>query len=61
MIVCHCLAVNDRQIDWAVEDGALDVAAVSACTRAGTDCGGCLALVADVIDEAIASRWSVAS
>lgn len=61
MLVCHCHVVNDRQIHDAIDAGADDVVTVSACTSAGTDCGGCLPLIADLVDAAIAERWSVAS
>lgn len=40
-VVCRCTGVSRARIEQAVADGAQDVAAVSATTRAATGCGGC--------------------
>ena len=40
-VVCRCTGVSRARIEQAVADGAQDVAAVSAATRAATGCGGC--------------------
>ena len=47
--VCSCNNVTKSQICTAIRDQNLEsVAAVKACTRAGTGCGGCVPLVTDL-------------
>lgn len=41
MLVCHCLAVTDREIKAAVRQGAATVDDVIDLTDAGALCGGC--------------------
>ncbi len=41
MLVCHCLAVNDREVKAAVRQGATTVEDVVDLTDAGALCGGC--------------------
>ena len=41
MLVCHCLAVNDREIKTAIRQGAATVDDVIDLTDAGGMCGGC--------------------
>jgi nitrite reductase (NADH) large subunit len=40
--VCSCNAVTRHVIDAAISEGAETVAAIKACTRAGTTCGSCV-------------------
>jgi nitrite reductase (NADH) large subunit len=48
--VCSCNNVDAGTIRTAVrEEGCTDVAAVKACTRAGTSCGSCLPLVNQLV------------
>ena len=49
MIVCHCHGVTDREIRSIVQDGAKSCADVAACCGASSGCGGCEALVAEII------------
>jgi bacterioferritin-associated ferredoxin len=49
MIVCHCMRVNDRQIRMTVESGATTVAQVARTLGAGSCCGGCAPLVAELV------------
>lgn len=53
-VVCRCTGVSRARIEQAVHDGADDLAAVSAATRAATGCGGCreevCAIVRDLTD-----------
>jgi len=49
VIVCHCRAVNHRDIEAAVDDGARSVPEVVDVCGAGTDCGSCVPLVADTV------------
>ena len=54
MRVCHCHAVSDRTIRACVRAGATTVDAVGRACGAGTSCGGCRPLVAEVVDGEIA-------
>lgn len=54
MLVCHCRAVNDRQVSDAVAAGAHDARSVVRATKAGTGCGGCLQSLRAVIEAALA-------
>ena len=47
--VCSCNNVSKGRLCQAVLDGAQDIGALKACTRAGTSCGGCLPLVNQVL------------
>lgn len=50
--VCSCNAVTKGAIVAAIREGGLDtVPAVKDCTAAGTGCGGCLPLVASLLDS----------
>jgi len=40
--VCSCNGVTKDTIGAAIADGCADVAAIKACTRAGTSCGSCV-------------------
>jgi nitrite reductase (NADH) large subunit len=40
--ICSCNGVSKGDICGAIADGAQDVTAVKACTKAGTTCGGCI-------------------
>ncbi len=53
MLVCHCRAVTDRQIDAAVSAGAADTRSVLRATHAGTGCGGCLRSLRAIIEDAL--------
>lgn len=50
-IICHCLGVRDRTITKAVQRGATTIGDVQALCEAGTECGGCHAAVADLIER----------
>jgi len=53
-IVCVCHGVGAHAITAAVCAGATTVAAVGACTRAGTNCGSCRPAVARLLQQALA-------
>jgi bacterioferritin-associated ferredoxin len=62
MVVCHCNAVNDRQIRSEILAGALDVDDVAARCTAGTRCGGCRSVVEALLAEhGVAIRRPVAA
>jgi len=48
--LCSCLNVTKGDIIEAVEAGATDMAAIKSCTKAATGCGGCAALVTQVLN-----------
>jgi nitrite reductase (NADH) large subunit len=51
--ICSCNAVTKDTILGAIrEQGCTDVAAVKACTRAGTTCGSCVPLLKQLLTEA---------
>ena len=52
--ICSCEGVRQGAICEAVQGGAHDIAALKACTRAGTGCGGCLPNVKDILNTQLA-------
>ncbi|MEM9562736.1 MAG: (2Fe-2S)-binding protein [Actinomycetota bacterium] len=52
MVVCHCKAVNDTSINELLAGGRLTLDDVAAHCGAGTDCGGCLDTIEDLLDAA---------
>ncbi|MFI7573334.1 nitrite reductase large subunit NirB [Micromonospora sp. NPDC049497] len=50
--VCSCNAVTRDDIDAAIAEGAADVPALKACTRAGTSCGSCVPMLKQLLDAA---------
>lgn len=47
--ICSCNNVSKGEICAAVCEGATSIGAVKSCTKAGTACGGCVALVTQVM------------
>jgi nitrite reductase (NADH) large subunit len=54
--ICSCHNVSKGDISAAVEGGCTTVAELKACTKAATGCGGCAALVKQVLDFELAQR-----
>jgi nitrite reductase (NADH) large subunit len=55
--VCTCNAVTKGEVVAAVADhGCTDVAAVKACTGAGTSCGSCVGLVKTLVEGELTRR-----
>ncbi|MGQ8774061.1 nitrite reductase large subunit NirB [Serratia sp. NA_112.1] len=54
--ICSCHNVSKGDISAAVEQGCGDLAAVKACTKAGTGCGGCAALVKQLMEHELQQR-----
>ncbi len=52
MIVCHCLAINDRLIEAVAGGDPLSVDDVIERCGAGARCGGCRESIQQVLDEA---------
>jgi len=54
--ICSCNNVSKGAICAAVGEGACTVADIKACTKAGATCGGCTALVGQVMKAEMARR-----
>jgi len=54
--ICSCHNVSKGDITAAVESGCTTVAELKACTKAATGCGGCAALVKQVLDFELEQR-----
>ncbi len=48
--ICTCHEVTKGQICQAVADGSTTIGDVKSCTKAGTGCGGCIALTTQVMN-----------
>jgi assimilatory nitrate reductase catalytic subunit len=49
--VCVCFGIGGGQIRAAIKDGATDLAAIGAMTRAGTNCGSCRPEIRAILTE----------
>lgn len=56
MYICICNGVTDRQIREAAEAGCASVAELTMRTGAGANCGSCLGLAAELLEETRARR-----
>ena len=54
MYICICNAVTDSAIRHAVEEGARSLRDLSFKTGCSTQCGRCVGLAREVMDEALA-------
>jgi bacterioferritin-associated ferredoxin len=52
MVICHCTAVNDREIRGEILSGALGVDDVAERCGAGGRCGNCRPMIAALLAEA---------
>jgi bacterioferritin-associated ferredoxin len=50
MFVCHCRAVSDRAVRAAVEAGDRTIEELGRSCGAGTDCGGCHEVLAELLE-----------
>ncbi len=57
--VCSCHNIAAGPIRHAVREGCEDVPGVKACTRAGTGCGSCVPVIAELIDTELAKAGRV--
>ncbi|TFY97738.1 nitrite reductase large subunit NirB [Ramlibacter humi] len=48
-VLCSCNSVTKGQVCGAVREGVAGIGEIKACTKAGTTCGGCVALVTQVM------------
>ena len=61
MVVCLCKGVCDRSIKTAINQGATTLEDVArACRGAGTGCGSCRPMIADLIHAAAAAGCACA-
>jgi len=52
--ICNCNGVNKKQILDAIQvQGCQSVSKIGACTRAGTGCGSCKSLVAQILESVV--------
>jgi bacterioferritin-associated ferredoxin len=56
VIVCHCKGISDRDVRAAVRGGAACRQSVGARCEAGTGCGGCHAVIDEIIHAERASE-----
>ena len=54
--ICSCHNVSKGDICRAVSDGCGDMATLKSCTKAATGCGGCSALVKQVMEHQLAAQ-----
>ncbi|RAU49295.1 MULTISPECIES: nitrite reductase large subunit NirB [unclassified Pseudomonas] len=54
--VCSCHNVSKGSICSAIDSGCTDLAAIKACTKAATGCGGCAALLKSVFEHELTAR-----
>lgn len=52
MIVCLCRAVSDTEVGHAIAEGARSVREIARRCRAGTGCGTCVPMIAEMIEDA---------
>ena len=53
MYVCVCLAVSDKQVQAAIESGAITREDVTRACKAGGDCGACHGMIREMIEDHI--------
>ena len=49
MYVCYCAGVSDRAVEAAVVDGARSIEELGKRCGAGTECGGCHPVLAELL------------
>jgi nitrite reductase (NADH) large subunit len=54
--ICSCLNVSKGDIVSAIDGGAMTVAEIKDITDASTGCGGCAAMLKDVVDSTLEAR-----
>ena len=54
--ICSCHNVTKASICSAIDDGCSDLAGIKSCTKAGTGCGGCSALLKQVFEHELTAR-----
>ncbi len=54
--ICSCHNVSKGAICAAIDSGCSDIAGVKACTKAASGCGGCSALLKQVVEHELTAR-----
>ncbi|BDX08600.1 nitrite reductase large subunit NirB [Planctobacterium marinum] len=54
--VCSCHNVSKGDIIGAMDGGACDLGSIKSCTKASTGCGGCAALLKNVVETELEAR-----
>ena len=54
--LCSCHNVTKGAVCAAIDAGCTDLAGIKSCTKAGTGCGGCAALVKQVFEHELVAR-----
>jgi len=54
--ICSCHNVSKGAVCDAIDSGCSDLAAVKGCTKAGSGCGGCAALLKQVFEHELTAR-----
>ncbi|GAA6151771.1 nitrite reductase large subunit NirB [Pseudoteredinibacter isoporae] len=54
--ICSCHNVSKGDVVAAIDGGACDLASVKNCTKASTGCGGCSALLKNLVDSTLEQR-----
>ncbi|WP_288504372.1 nitrite reductase large subunit NirB [uncultured Pseudomonas sp.] len=54
--LCSCHNVTKAAVCAAIDAGCTDLAGIKSCTKAGTGCGGCAALVKQVFEHELIAR-----
>ncbi|WP_462379231.1 nitrite reductase large subunit NirB [Pseudomonas sp. Marseille-QA0892] len=54
--ICSCHNVTKASICSAIDKGCSDLAGIKSCTKAGTGCGGCSALLKQVFEHELTAR-----
>ncbi len=54
--ICSCHNVSKQDIVTAIDSGNGSLPAIKSCTKASTGCGGCSALLKNVVDSELAKR-----
>jgi bacterioferritin-associated ferredoxin len=60
MLVCHCLAIREREIRFAIAQGAATPREIAQHCGAGARCGGCLPLIEEFLAAQTAGRAELA-
>lgn len=51
MLICHCHRVSDQKIEAHVRAGAETVGQIGKSCKAGTECGGCVPAIRQILTE----------
>ncbi len=55
-MICSCNNVTKADLCAAIDNGATELSALKSCTKAATSCGGCSALVKQVLDRELEKK-----